>query len=298
MAFVQTLSRAEDLGITKSLFGRLSDLLFGAADSRIVRPMAVVAWKGAIFVADPGARGVHRFEPAAGRYDLIRLPGGAPMPSPVGLALGPAGEVYVTDSALGQVMVVASGRVEATPMAVEGGLRQPTGIAVDAAGGRLLIIDTAVHAVRVFGLDGKRLGSFGKRGAGDGEFNFPTHLWRLPDGRLLVTDSLNFRIQLLGADGQPLGKFGRLGDGTGDAARQKGVASDRFGHVYVVDSLFSALQVFDLKGRFLLSIGALGQRRGEFWLPTGIFIDERDVIYVADSYNQRVQMLRYVGAEE
>jgi hypothetical protein len=59
--------------------------------------------------------------------------------------------------------------------------------------------------------------------------------------------------------------------------------------------LFHALQVFDDRGAFLLSLGGMGRERGEFWLPTGLFIDADDKIYIADSYNQRVQVLRYIG---
>jgi hypothetical protein len=44
-----------------------------------------------------------------------------------------------------------------------------------------------------------------------------------------------------------------------------------------------------------MTLGGLGQDRGEFWLPTGVFIGDDDRIYIADSYNQRVQILRYIG---
>jgi hypothetical protein len=52
---------------------------------------------------------------------------------------------------------------------------------------------------------------------------------------------------------------------------------------------------FNQNGALLLSLGSLGSDRGEFWLPVGIFIGEEDLIYIADSYNQRVQILRYIG---
>ena len=134
----------------------------------------------------------------------------------------------------------------------------------------------------------------GQRGAGPGEFNFPTYLWWGNDARLYVSDALNFRIQMFDGDGRVVGQFGRLGDGSGDAARQKGVATDSLGHVYVVDSLFHAFQIFDAKGDFLLGVGNRGGDPGEFWLPTGIFIDQ-DLIYVADSYNSRIQVFQHMG---
>ncbi len=295
VAFVKEFSRPEDLGISRGFLQRLAGLIFGRDESRLVRPMAVVATTDVLYVADPGAKGVHRFDLKLGDYDLLRAADGLALPSPVGLARGAAGDVYVSDSALKQVFVIGPRTKAAVPLPLRADLEQPTGIAFDAASGSLFVVDTRAHRVKVFDRDGNLVSSFGQRGTADGEFNFPTLIWRTPDGRLYVTDSLNFRVQVFDAHGRYLAKFGQHGDGMGDLARQKGVATDRFGHVYVVDALFNAVQIFDDAGRLLLSIGALGRERGEFWLPTGIFIGEDDRIYVADSYNQRVQVLRYIG---
>jgi sugar lactone lactonase YvrE len=295
--FIKSFSRPADLGIGKGFLERVKDWFFGETEERLIRPMAVVSSGGVLFVADPGARGVHRFDVAAGEYALITAADNSPLPSPVGLASGAAGEVYVTDSRLAQVFVIRPGAKSALALRLDVKLTQPTGIAFDAASGRLHVVDTAEHRIHIFERDGSLAGSMGRRGSGDGEFNYPTYLWRTTEGRLYVTDSLNFRVQAFDARGQFAGKFGRQGDGTGDAGRQKGVATDRYGHVYVVDALFHGVQIFDATGRLLLPLGERGRERGEFWLPTGIFIDrsDGDTIYIADSYNQRIQVLRYVG---
>ncbi len=295
IVFVQAFSRPEDLGISRGFLQRAADLLFGRDEVGLVRPMAVVALGDILYVADPGAKGVHRFDQKEGRHELIYAAGGAPLPSPVGLALGAAGEVYVSDSALATVFVIRPGAKEAVPLALGAKLGQPTGIAFDPIGARLFVVDTSAHCVNVFSRDGSLESSFGQRGTADGEFNYPTLVWRTPEGRLYVTDSLNFRVQSFDEQGRFLTKFGGLGDGAGDLPRQKGVATDHYGHVYIVDSLFHALQVFDEHGTFLLSLGGIGHERGEFWLPTGLFIGADDRIYIADSYNQRVQVLRYIG---
>lgn len=295
VAFVKSFSRPEDLGMSRGFFQRLAEVLFGGIESHLVRPMAVVAVGGVLYVADPGAKGVHRFDLAGGSYQLIGATGGGPLPSPVGLAQGFQGEVYVTDSILAGVFVIRPGAKVAAPVPLHAKLRQPTGIAVDRAAGRLYVVDTADHLVHVFKRDGTLDSSFGQRGTGDGEFNYPTFIWRTPQGKLYVSDSLNFRVQIFDEHGRFLGQFGAPGDGSGDFARHKGIATDHYGHVYVVDALFHAVQIFDDAGRFLLSVGARGRDRGEFWLPGGIFIGEDDTIYVADSYNRRVQVFRYIG---
>ena len=88
IAFDKAFSRPEEFGIEKGFLERIGEFLFGQRDARLVRPMAVVAVKGVVYVADPGAKGVHRFDPIAKRYDLIGAEGDAPLPSPIGLARG------------------------------------------------------------------------------------------------------------------------------------------------------------------------------------------------------------------
>jgi sugar lactone lactonase YvrE len=294
IAFVDAFSRPEEFGIEKGFFQRLGEFLFGASEARTVRPMAVVAVKGVVFVADPGAKGVHRFDPIGKRYDLITAGEDAPLPSPVGLAAGNDGEIYVTDSVLASVLVIRPGAKTAVPLPLPK-MGQPTGIAFDSETSRLYVVDTTSHRVNVYNRDGTLDSSFGQRGADDGEFNYPTQLWRDARGRFFVTDSLNFRIQVVDKQGRYLKKFGQVGDSAGDFMRQKGVATDSYGHIYIVDAVKGALQIFDEAGRLLLVIGGLGNERGEFWLPAGIFIDDKDQIYVADSYNGRIQIFRYIG---
>ncbi len=295
IAFVKAFSRPDDLGISQGLFQRMRNLVFGEEEASMVRPMAVVESGGALYVADPGASGVHRYDTAKGNYALIQGPKDTPLPSPVGLARGPGGDVYLTDSKMAQVLVIHHGEEFATPLKLEGELLQPTGLAFDASNSELYVVDTKAHRIHVYSLQGELIRSIGGRGTGPGEFNYPTLLSLSSQGDLYVTDSLNFRVQIIDRGGRFLDKFGHVGNGTGDAARQKGIATDRHGHIYVVDSLFHAVQIFDKKGRYLLTVGAQGHGRGEFWLPVGIYIDAKDNIYITDTFNKRVQVLRYIG---
>lgn len=296
IAYIQSFSKPEDLGITKGFFTRVFEFVAGKSDLRLIRPMAVaVTTGGTIYVADPGSHGVQLFDMQQQLHRLIQRKDNQPLSSPIGLALDPQGDVYVTDSALGQVFVIKSGANVAVPLALETPIRQPTGIAFDPAGKRLYIVDTSGHQIRIVALDGKQLAAFGKRGNGNGEFNYPTMLWRDKDGRLYVADSLNFRIQIFDSEGKFLGLFGHHGDSTGDLSHPKGITTDRDGHVYVLDSMHHALQIFNRDGEVLLSIGSRGRGPGEFWLPAGAFMTGEDFLYIADSYNQRIQIFHYLG---
>ena len=175
----------------------------------------------------------------------------------------------------------------------------PSGMTLTmATGDRLYVVDSQLNGVVVFDLQGKFVKQFGERGAGPGEFNFPTHVTADSQGFLWVTDSLNGRIQKFDRQGNYQGRIGSPGDSSGHFSRPKGAALDSLGRVYVVDGLFGNVQIFDPDGRLLLALGQAGSQAGEFWLPNGIAISRDNRIFVADSYNRRVQILKYVGGAQ
>lgn len=203
------------------------------------------------------------------------------------------GIFYVADSELRKVIAFdESGREQ---FSISAPLQRPVGLALGADS--LAVVDSAAHAVFVFDLHGSLRFQFGKRGAGAGEFNFPTHIAADREGRWLVADSLNSRVQVFDAGGKFISQFGSSGDAPGNFARPKGVAADAFGHVYVADAVFDNIQIFDLSGRLLLAFGDHGAGTGEFGMPNGIAISADNRIYIADSYNRRVQVFQYIGGE-
>ena len=297
IAFVGEFAEPEDLGIRPGVWERIVRFTAGERRDAIVRPMDVAATEGGdvIYVADPDARCVHRYDLSRGRYDCLGLSKDAALPSPVGLALSPAGRLYVADSLLGGVFSIGPGERFLQPFIEDAGLERPTGVAWHEAAGLLLVSDTGSQSLKAYRPDGSFAFQFASRGVGPGEVNFPTYLWA-DDRELLVTDSLNFRVQRFDTQGEFRASFGKNGDRAGDFARPKGVAVDSEGHVYVVDALFNGVQVFDRDGRLLLAFGEQGQAPGQFWLPNGLFITADDLIFVTDSYNRRVQVFRYLGS--
>jgi len=293
--YVRSFSKPIDLGIGRGFLKWLSDVFTGEDNPQLIRPMSVVVTSNnIIYVADPGAHGVHRFDVDAGHYKLIIRADDKTLPSPVALALGPDNSVYVSDSELATVFQIKNALEIAQPILLKARFQQPTGIAYAQDSQRIFVADTAKHQIRIFNPDGSDYKSIGQRGSMESEFNFPTYIWVDELGKLYVTDSLNFRVQIFTGEGQFLKKFGKLGDGSGNFSRPKGIAVDKNGHIFVVDALFNAVQIFNQQGGLLLPIGSRGQHAGEFWLPAGIFIN-KDEIFIADSHNQRVQVLRYIG---
>ena len=269
------------------------------ADPRQVvlqRPVAgTVDERGRIFVSDASRQAVYVFDETAGELLVWdRAEGVTPFASPVGLAAGEGGELYVADA---ELALVARLDRRGNPVGTigKGVLRRPAGLARDATSGRLYVADTYAHDVKVFGSTGELLQVIGRRGEGAGEFNYPTHL-AFARGQLYVTDTMNSRVQVFDAAGKPLPRrIGSRGLYVGDLVRPKGVAVDNENHVYVVESYHDHLLVFGPEGEFLLPIGGTGQETGRFYLPAGIWVDSRNRVYVADMFNGRVVVFQFLG---
>ncbi|NOY82035.1 MAG: 6-bladed beta-propeller [Kiritimatiellaeota bacterium] len=292
VTYVRSVGVPADLGMRLSLWGRLLGVISGGGriHEGFVKPFGLCLDEdNNLCVTDTGAPAVWFFDRRRMRFRRWGKVGPFGFVSPVAVAKK-HGLFYVADSGLGKVLVF--GMEGDLRFMIEHGVQRPTGLAI--AGERLYVADAGTHCVAVFGLDGELLFKFGRRGVGNGEFNFPTHVSADAAGRIYVTDSLNARVQVFDAEGKFQGLIGGLGDGSGHFSRPKGVAVDHFGHVYVTDALFDNLQVFDSQGRFLLDVGSAGQSAGEFWMPAGVAVGRDDFIYVADSYNRRVQILRYL----
>ncbi len=213
----------------------------------------------------------------------------------VGICSIPGKGILFTDSRLNKIYFLKNDFKKIEILGDSVLLNQPTGIAYSSASSEIWVVETAAHCITILDETGRKIRSIGNRGAGNGEFNFPTSIWIDKKGYAYVVDALNYRIQIFDSSGKFMNAFGEAGDATGNFAMPKSVATDSYGNIFVTDALFHAVQIFDNRGRLLYTFGSQGRGQGEFWLPTGIFIDKQDNIYVADSYNSRVQIFKLIN---
>jgi sugar lactone lactonase YvrE len=285
--FVRALDPASSKG-KPGFFSRIAKLIVGTTDEpQMTQPYGIaVAPDGRVYVADTLRKVIHVYDLAKSDYTSIAVDG----ESLIGIAVA-RGLLYVTDSVSGRVFCMDPKGRRLWTLGSDDGFLRPTGIA--AAADRLYVVDTMLNRVVVVTLAGQVIKTFGERGEGPGQFNFPTNIARAADGRVFVTDTMNFRVQVFDADGGYLSAFGQLGDGAGDFDKPKGIAVDSGGHIYVVEGFNDVVQIFDDRGRLLLAFGGSGSAIGQFWLPTGIAI-ANDRVYVADSANRRLQIFEYL----
>lgn len=286
--------RCADLTAKAGLFGRIKRLIGGrSSEDALSLPFDVLAKDGYLYLTCQNLPALVRIDPKENAFIVLKCEE-IPFIYPIALCDGGDNTVYITDSESRTVYRLYNDMVE--PF-IKDGLNRPTGIACNAKLGRLYVVDTGDHSLKIYDLKGRFIAQVDGRGKNESAFNFPTFARAASDNSVIVNDALNYRIKLLDGDGRLLTAFGQEGDGPGAFSRPKGIAIDSPGHIYVVDNLFDNVQVFDHDGRILLVIGSAGQEPGRFWSPAGIDI-VGDTIYIADTFNNRIQILRYLGGSD
>ncbi|MGZ6971475.1 MAG: DUF2298 domain-containing protein, partial [Thermoanaerobaculia bacterium] len=176
----------------------------------------------------------------------------------------------------------SSTRTEETPPPVEaaGLLRQPRGVASDAAG-RVWVANFGNQCVQVFGADGSPALALGTRGSGPGQFNDPCGVAVGPTGLVFVADTWNGRVQVLDDKGGWLREWG------GGFFGPRGIAVDAGGTVFVSDTGNGRVVRFDGFGHKEAEWGkAAGP--GKLADPQGLVTGKDGKVYVADNGNSRV----------
>jgi sugar lactone lactonase YvrE len=152
----------------------------------------------------------------------------------------------------------------------------PHGIHVD-KDGNVWIADfagnkegTKGHQVHKFSPKGEKLlslGSAGKPGNADGQFNQPNDVVVAPDGSIFVSD---------GHEGQGMTTASAIAEGLKRGATAR-------------------ISKFSRDGAFIKSWGSLGVKHGEFRTPHALLIDAKGRLWVADRGNHRLEIFDQDG---
>lgn len=266
----------------------------------LAKPYGIAVHQGRVYVTDTVKRVVMLFDFPRGTYTEIGTQADGALRLPLGIDVDAAGHVYVSDGLNRHISVYAPDGKFLRYLGSPEKLKRPAGIAIDAAGALLYVVDiggtdSMDHGVQVFDVKtGAHVRGIGKRGEGDGEFNLPRDVAVGKDGFLYIVDGGNFRIQVMRPDGSFVRSFGAVGRQGGQFSRPKEIAIDSAGNVYVIDTAFGNFQIFTPDGKLLLDVGGRSNTDGpaKYMLPSGIAVDEDGRVYVVDQFFRKVDIFR------
>jgi uncharacterized protein (TIGR03663 family) len=288
---------------------RTADIVFGTQGSepgQFQNPRDIaVSPDGSLYIADTMNHRIQHFSAdgsllqAWGSYaDLSRgaAPGGT-FYEPWGVAVGPDGSVYVTDTWNHRVQrFTAEGEFISmwgffgqgeTPLALWG----PRDIAVDTQG-QVFITDTGNKRVVVYDADGNFITQFGSSGYEPGQFDEPVGVAVDDDGLVYIADTWNQRIQIMAPDDSgnyiPLLNWEVVAWYGESLDNKPYLAVDSSGNLYVSDPEGFRILHFTRTGTFIDYFGDYGAGSNTFNLPTGLSVDSQDGLWVVDSANNRV----------
>lgn len=254
--------------------------------------------------------------------------GDARLRTPLSVALGADGTLYIADTYNHRIRMVSTEGIISTIAGtgdsgfsgdggpgVEALLSYPTGVAV-AGDGALYIADTRNHRIRRLAADGTITTVAGTGAAGYSGDGGPATLARLHSprgvavsdaGLLYIVDRENRRIRMVNADGRistvagtgSSGFNGDRGDATSATLRAPyGVAVDGQGNLFIADTFNHRIRKVSPDGRIDTVAGsALFGFSGDGWAagqaalhyPLGVAVDIAGNLYVADSFNHRIR---------
>jgi subtilisin family serine protease/sugar lactone lactonase YvrE len=153
---------------------------------------------------------------------------------------------------------------------------------------RTFTTDTPAYAFRF---------SFGSKGSGNGQVNYPMGAAVDSSGNVWVVDRDNNRIQKFNSKGEYLGQFGSEGSGDGKFNKPVDIAITAGGDLWVTDSENYRVQKFTSEGKYLTQFGSYGvAENGKFVEPWGVAIGSNGHIWVSDRRYYRIQEFTASGA--
>ncbi len=289
IAFVRSISGEADFR------GAVGDVVTGLAGEQTIvnlsRPFDVCdAGNGRIYVTDV-SQGIFLIDLKKDDIRILGEQSTVELKNPRGVAYA-RGNVFVALASTGQIAVLDDEGRFVRAIGAPEQFPGPVDVVCDTVRGRLIIVDNKLHNVFVYSLAGDSLFALGKRGEGDGEFNFPQSAAVDTAGNIYVVDAFNFRVEIFDRSGKFLRKFGSQGDAFGMFNRPKGIALDSHDNIYVLDAMHQNYQVFNQAGELLMFVGKYSPGNDGFINPVSIAIDRENTIYVTDQLNSRLQVFR------
>ncbi|HRK30530.1 MAG TPA: hypothetical protein PLD59_05580 [Tepidisphaeraceae bacterium] len=218
------------------------------------------------------------------------------MGKPVGVSVGPDGNIYVPDTHYQRIMVYSPDghllRQWGAPGKEDGQFIFPTDVAFDDRG-RVYVSEYGDHdRIQIFDMQGNYLAQFGQFGDGEAAFSRPQSIAIVGD-TVYLADSCNHRIGVWKTDGRFVKNIGTVGTAAGEFRFPYGLDVSPDGKLLVTEFGNNRVQVIDPEsGKSVLQWGRAGRQPGELAYPWAAVTDKRGRVVIVDAGNNRLQVLQ------
>lgn len=272
----------------------------GLRNGFLIRPRAVCAHKGEVYVIDTTGRVQVFTENGA----FIR---GWSLPehengTPTGVAFGREGNLLIPDTHYSRILEYTPGgkalRSWGSYGTADDQFIYPTGI-VQASDGYYYVSEYGMGAelVRKFDKDRRLVKRWGGHGQEPGQFNRAMAIALDEGAGIYVADTANHRMQRFDREGGLLSVIGEPGTRPGQLKFPHDIDIGPDGSIFVAEYGAHRISRFSGKGEFIACYGSPGRGPGQFNGPRGVTVSDKGMVFVADTDNHRIQRFEPGRAE-
>lgn len=212
----------------------------------LISPTSIVKdSKGRFFVAESAKGDVLAIDigrKSVKTIDFSAVSGANPV-YPGNMAVDSEDRLYIVDKANQRILLFDSNLKFEKQIQVKEG-RGIKDVKVDEIG-RIYVLSAIDGSICVYSSEGNLLLRFGTRGAGKGEFDFPTSLAIDRKGLIYVTDQHKNNVLVFNNNGRFLYAFSQLGWREGRLHRPSFIYINSSGRIFIVDRANARISVFE-----------------------------------------------------
>ena len=173
------------------------------------------------------------------------------------------------------------------------GLNRPRGTTTNSKG---QIVVATEHSISVLTPEGEKIRTFGTKGPGKGQLNYPNGIAVDREDNIYVVDNSNHRVQKFTSEGRFVAAAGSQSSNNLQFEAPIGICFNQGNNnIYVCDKANHRIQVLSTDLTFVRCFGSQGKGNGQFKLPMCAAFSDANNLYVTDCYNHRVQVFTADG---